>query len=136
MSNLEQSQTPTSAQISTEQYMYRRIADMCLAYFSIDRHMGKSRDAVTNRTISRELANIFESIRSFAREEKQFPDHLKNPPLNDWTMRETRDPTLFVLAPRYAKDYVMAVYKEIQKQQSTKTRDANELANEAWGDNK
>jgi hypothetical protein len=95
--------------------------------------MGKSRDAVTNRTISRELANIFESIRSFAREEKQFPDHLKNPPLNDWTMRETRDPTLFVLAPRHAKDYVMAVYKEIQKQQSTKTRDANELAEEAWG---
>lgn len=133
---LEQSQTPTNAQISTEQYMYRRIADMCLAYFSIDRHMGKSRDAVTNRTISRELANIFESIRSFAREEKQFPDHLKNPPLNDWTMRETRDPTLFVLAPRHAKDYVMAVYKEIQKQQSTKTRDANELATEAWGDNK
>ena len=130
---LEQSQTNTNAQITTEQYMYRRLADMCLAYLSIDRHMGKSRDAVTNRTIARELANIFESIRSYARSEKNFPEALRSPPLKEWTMRDTRDATLFVLAPRHAKDYVMAVYREIQKQQSNKLRDANELADEAWG---
>lgn len=88
---------------------------------------------MTNRTIARELANIFESIRSYARNEKHFPDELKNPPLQEWTMRDSRDPTLFVLAPRHAKDYVMTVYREIQKQQSTKLRDANELSTEAWG---
>jgi len=113
--------------------MYRRLADMCLAYLSIDRHMGKSRDGRTNRVIARELANIFESIRSYARNEKHFPDLLQNPPLVDWTMRDSRDPTLFVLDPRHAKDYVMSVYREIQKQQSSKLRDANELSTEAWG---
>lgn len=130
---LEQSQTNTNAQITTEQYMYRRLADMCLAYLARDVNMGKSRDAVKNRTISRELGNIFESIRSYARNEKHFPEALRNPPLQEWTMRDTRDPTLFVLAPRHAKDYVMAVYREIQKQQSNKSRDPDELADEAWG---
>lgn len=129
----DQTQISTNQQITTEQYMYRRIADLCLTYLAIDRRLGKSRDAPTNRMIARELANLFESIRSFAKEEKRFPEQLKRPPLKDWSMRDTLDPTLFVLAPRHAKDYVMTVYREIQKQQSTKTRDAFELSEEAWG---
>ena len=129
---LEETQTSTNAQITTEQYMYRRIADLCLAYLSIDRQLGVNRDAVMNRNIARKLANLFESIRSFAKAEKHFPDLLKNPPLQDWVMRDSRDPTLFVLYPRHAKDYVMTVYKEIQKQQSVKTRDPDELSEEAW----
>ena len=109
--------------ISTEQYMYRRMGDLCLTYLTIDRKLGKSRDRTTNRTIARELANLFETIRSFVKEEVKFPDYIVNPPLHDWSIRDTKDPTLFVLSPRYAKDYVMSIYREIRKQQSKQKRE-------------
>lgn len=114
--------------ISTEQYMFRRIADLCLDYFKTDKKLGRSRDADYNRPIARELANIFESIRSFVAEETVFPNEIRNPPLQEWSIRETMDPTLFVLHPRCAKDYVMSVYREIKRQQSKKKRDIEEIS--------
>ena len=114
--------------ISTEQYMFRRIADMCLQYFKIDKKLGKYRDRSENRVIARELANIFESIRSFVKDEKAFPELIRNPPLNEWNMRDTRDPTLFVLHPRNAKDYIMSVFREIKKQQSKQKRDLTAIS--------
>lgn len=114
--------------ITTEQYMYRRMADLCLQYLKVDQRLGKSRDRSTNRVIARELANIFESIRSFVKEEKKFPDYIKNPPLKDWSFRETQDPNLFVLTPRHAKDYIMAVYRTIKMQQAKQKRDLTAIS--------
>jgi len=125
---LKRSERDTERFITTEQYMYRRMADLCLTYLKIDRKLGKSRDRTTNRTIARELANLFETIRSFVKEEIKFPDYITNPPLQDWSIRDTRDPTLFVLSPRYAKDYIMAVYREIRKQQAKQKRELTAIA--------
>lgn len=114
--------------ITTEQYMYRRMADLCLQYLKVDRKLGKSRDRTTNRTIARELANIFESIRSFVKEEEQMPEYIKEPPLHEWSIRDTRDPNLFVLSPRHAKDYIMSVYREIKKRQAKQKRQLTAIA--------
>ena len=117
-----------SLYLTTEQYMYRRLADMCLQYMTIDRRLGKTRDRAWNLVVSRELANIFESIRSFVAEEQAFPDILRYPPLDEWTIRDSKDPTLYVLHPRAAKDYIMAVYREIRRQQSKQDRDVFAIA--------
>jgi len=114
--------------LTTEQYMYRRIADLCLNYLKVDQILGKSRDRTKNRMIARQLANIFESIRSFVKEEEKFPKHIKNPPLQEWSIRDTKEPDLYVLAPRYAKDYILSVYREIRRQQSKKKRDLNAIS--------
>jgi hypothetical protein len=126
--NERDSSAPLKMYISTEQYMFRRIADLCLDYLKTDKKLGRSRDADMNRPIARELANIFESIRSFAAEEPLFPQEIRNPPLNEWSLRQTMDPSLFVLHPRCAKDYIMAVYREIKKQQAKQKRDMTAIA--------
>lgn len=120
--------------LSTEQYMYRRIADLCLNYLRIDQMLGKSRDRTKNRMIARQLANIFESIRSFVKEEEKFPFYIRNPPLASWSIRDTKEPDLFVLAPRYAKDYILSVYREIRKQQSKKKREITAISDMFQGD--
>lgn len=129
MDNEKNDREPTlKMYISTEQYMFRRMADLCLDYFKTDKKLGRSRDADMNRPIARELANIFESIRSFAMEEPLFPDDIRHPPLREWSIRDTMDPTLFVLHPRCAKDYVMSVYREIKKQQAKQKRAMSSIA--------
>jgi len=117
-----------SLYLTTEQYMYRRLADMCLQYMNTDRRLGKTRDRAWNLVVSRELANIFESIRSFVQDEKAFPENLRNPPLEQWTIRDSKDPTLYILHPRAAKDYIMAIYREIRRQQSRQKRDVFAVA--------
>jgi len=101
-------------------------SNICLGGSQI--YVYRSRDADMNRPIARELANIFESIRSFAAEEPLFPQEIRNPPLNEWSLRQTMDPSLFVLHPRCAKDYIMAVYREIKKQQAKQKRDMTAIA--------
>lgn len=99
-----------------------------MLYMNIDRRLGKTRDPAYNLMISRELKNIFESIRSYVQDEPAFPMELRYPPLKDWTIRDSKDDTMYVLHPRAAKDYIMAVYREIRRQQTRPKREVNAIA--------
>lgn len=114
----------TKAFLSTEQYMFRRIADLCLDYMKINRRLYSGKDV---RAKAMELGSILNNIVTYAEGCETFSSELRSPPLDNWVMIDMKDPHHWELHPVMVNEYVMDVYREIQKQQSKKIRPINTI---------
>lgn len=123
--------------IPYDQYLYRRITDLCLEFSKTYQRLGIYSRSGDNIHVAKKLANIFMTIYDFASECDGLPDHIKNPPLTDWDMKPNHmqcELGKYNIHPRLANRYIMKLLNEIKRQQSTKTRDPNALVNEYWGE--
>ena len=94
-----------------DQFYFRKIIELCVDYTKV------YRDLSIKNGVPQRLSNTFLTILDFAHNCPDFPEHLRNPPLQQWNMygENVKDP--LVIFPVLALRYVMAVMNEILRQQ-------------------
>ena len=116
--------------IPYDQYLYRRITDLCLEFSKTYQKLGIYSNPSDNLFVAKKLANIFMTIYDFASECEELPDYIRNPPLIEWDMKpnhEGCDEGRYNIHPRLANHYVMQLLNEIKRQQGEKKRAPDEL---------
>lgn len=108
-----------------DQYFYRTILDLCQNYAKEFKNVRPGQPEV-----SRRLANMFMTILDFAKGCEDLPDHLRNPPLQDWNMYGPEVRTPLVVHPRLSMRYVMNLMNEIKRQESEKKLTLKDLETE------
>ena len=135
MENQKTDINPKNLYVPFDEYIYRRIIDMCLDFCDNYQNLNTERHTLA---VSR-CENIFEGLMDFASDCKELPMDLRDPPISEWCSSDgmPRGPDSYVIHQRRALDYVMRLMNELKRQQSKKGRDPDELVkkyglNSAW----
>jgi len=107
-----QPQVENKFYIPYDEYLYRKITDLCLDFVNVYKDL-ESDDGFT---VTR-LENIFECLLDFAQNANNLPENIRNPPLEKWMLSPDN------IHPRLALNYVMRLLNELKRQQDKLGRD-------------
>ena len=100
-----------------DQYFYRNAIEMCTNYAKEYSNSGLG-NSVNKLRVAKRLSNLFQSILYFAEGCEDLPDHLRNPPLDDWNVYGTDPNSPLALHATLTMEYVMDLMNEIKRQEA------------------
>lgn len=101
-----------------DEYIYRKITDLCLDFVNSYKELDDDNGATVTK-----LENTFECLLDFAQNSNNLPEDMRNPPLEKWCLSPDN------VHPRLALGWVMRLLNELKRQQDKSGRDRDQLVN-------